>query len=114
MIGMSEIKAIPTASLTEAKPDFAGVSDIAETIGCSRQNVLKIFASTEAPMPIHSGDTSLWHLSEALKWLNDGKRAERYNIPEWKIDVATIAKEINFAVEAMRMPAHTSIRQLLA
>ena len=107
-------KAIPTASLMEAKPDFAGVTDIAETIGCSRQNVLKIFASTEAPMPIHSGNTSLWHLSEALKWLNDGKRAERYNIPEWKIDVATIAKEINFAVEAMRMPAQTSIRQLLA
>ena len=107
-------KAIPTASLMEAKPDFAGVTDIAETIGCSRQNVLKIFASTEAPMPIHSGNTSLWHLSEALKWLNDGKRAERYNIPEWKIDVATIAKEINFAVEAMRIPAQTSIIQLLA
>jgi predicted DNA-binding transcriptional regulator AlpA len=107
-------KAIPTASLMEAKPDFVGVSDIAETIGCSRQNVLKIFASTEAPMPIHSGNTSLWHLSEALKWLNEGKRAERYNIPEWKIDVATIAKEINFAVEAMHMPTHTSIRKLLA
>ena len=107
-------KAIPTASLMEAKPDFAGVSDIAETIGCSRQNILKIFASTEAPMPVHSGNTSLWHLSEALLWLNDGKRAQRYNIPEWKIDVATIAKEINFTVEAMRMPTHTSIRQLLA
>jgi hypothetical protein len=53
-------------------------------------------------------------LSEALKWLNEGKRAERYNIPEWKIDVATIAKEINFAVEAMHMPTHTSIRKLLA
>jgi predicted DNA-binding transcriptional regulator AlpA len=106
-------KAIPSASLMEAKPDYAGVSDIAETIGCSRQNILKIFASTEAPMPVHSGNTSLWHLSEALKWLNDGKRAERYNIPDWKIDVATIAKEINFTVEAMRMPSHTSIRQLL-
>jgi len=106
-------KAIPTASLIEAKPDFAGVSDIAATIGCSRQNVLKIFASNEAPIPVHSGNASLWHLSEALKWLNDGKRAERYNIPEWKIDVATIAKEINFAVEAMRMPTHRSIRQLL-
>ncbi|MCK9372365.1 MAG: hypothetical protein M0P91_04150 [Sulfuricurvum sp.] len=65
-------------------------------------------------MPVHSGNTSLWHLSEALKWLNNGKRAERYNIPEWKIDVATIAKEINFTVEAMRIPTNTSIRQLLA
>jgi hypothetical protein len=90
------------------------LSDIAETIGCSRQNVLKIFVLTETPMPIHSGNTSLWHLSEALRWLNEGKRTQRYNIPEWKIDVATIAKEINFALEAMRMPAHTSIKQLLA
>jgi len=106
--------AIPHAQLMEAKPDFAGVSDIAETIGCSRQNVLKIFASSEAPMPVHSGKTSLWHLSEALQWLNEGKRAERYNIPEWKIDVATIAKEINFSVEAMRMPSQTFVRQLLA
>ena len=54
------------------------------------------------------------YLSEALKWLSEGKRSERYNIPDWKIDVATIAKEINFAVESMRMPTHTSIRQLLA
>lgn len=106
-------QAIPTASLMEAKPDFAGVSDIADTIGCSRQNVLKIFASTEAPMPIHSGNTSLWHLSEALKWLSEGKRSDRYNIPDWKIDVATIAKEINFAVESMRMPTHTSMWKTL-
>lgn len=30
-------KAIPSALLIEAKPDYSGVSDIAETIGCSRQ-----------------------------------------------------------------------------
>ncbi len=107
-------KAIPSASLVEAKPDFAGVSDIADTIGCSRQNVLKLFASNEAPIPVYSGNASLWHLSEALQWLNEGNKAKRYNIPEWKIDVATTAKEINFAVEASRTQAHLSIRQLFA
>jgi predicted DNA-binding transcriptional regulator AlpA len=108
-------KAIPTATLMEAKPDYAGISDIAATIGCSRQNVLKIFANAEAPTPVHSGTLSLWHLSEALQWLTEGKRSERYNIPGWKIDVAKIAKEINIVAEEMRMPSNSSsFRQLLA
>lgn len=51
---------------------------------------------------LYSGNASLWHLSEALQWLNEGNSAKRYNIPEWKIDVATTAKEINFAVEVSR------------
>lgn len=109
-------KVIPTATLMEAKPDYAGVSDIAETIGCSRQNVLKIFTNAEAPAPIHSGTSSLWHLSEALHWLAGGKKGERYNIPEWKIDVAEIAKELNFTIEETRMTSQKSsksFRQLL-
>lgn len=107
-------KAIPTAVLMEAKPDFVGISEIAEAIGCSRQNVLKMFSSSEAPLPIHSGNVSLWHLSEALEWINKGKRAERYNIQQWKIDVAAIAREINFTIESMRIPTNTSFRKLLA
>lgn len=107
-------KAIPSAILMEAKPDYAGISDIAQTIGCSRQNALKIFTNVEAPMPIHSGASSLWHLDEALQWL--AKKGERYNIPEWKIDVAEIAKELNFTIEETRMASQKSsrsFRQLL-
>jgi predicted DNA-binding transcriptional regulator AlpA len=99
--------AIPSAKLVEAKPDFAGVSDIAEFIGCSRQNILKLFANTEAPMPVHSSGQSYWHLSEALTWLSEGKRRERYNIPTWQLDVAQTAKAINFAIEETRVvPQH--------
>lgn len=104
--------ALPTALLIEAKPDYAGITDIAEIIGCSRQNVQKLFSSSDAPVPMHSGNTLLWHLSEALLWLNEGKKSERYNIPSWKIDVANIAKELNFMIGTMRMSNHSSIRQL--
>ncbi len=108
-------KAIPSAKLVEAKPDFAGVSDIAEIIGCSRQNILKIFTNAEAPLPVHSGGQSYWHLSDALTWLNEGKRKERYNIPSWQIDIAETAKEINFVIEESRISAQksSSFRNLL-
>jgi len=34
---------IPQAIFSEAKPDLVGISDIAELIGCTRQNVRKLF-----------------------------------------------------------------------
>ncbi len=35
------MKAIPGASLVEAKPDLVGLTDVAEILNCSRQNIRK-------------------------------------------------------------------------
>ncbi len=48
-------RAIPDAKLIEASPDLVGLSDIAEILGCSRQNIRKLMLNNRAsfPAPIH-------------------------------------------------------------
>ena len=110
---ISNIKSvIPDAKLIEAKPDFAGISDIAEFARCTRQNILKIFSSTEAPVPIHTGGQSYWHLSDALTWLSH--KSSKYDIPKWQIDTAATAKALNFVIEESRnLPIANNFRHLV-
>jgi len=62
--------AIPSAELIEAAPDFAGLTEIAEYIGVSRQALRKqMLAHTDFPRPVHCGNPSLWHLAPVLEWL---------------------------------------------
>lgn len=63
-------KALPQAELIEVQPDLVGISEIAELVGVSRQNMRKlIVASPLSPLPAHDGSTALWHLVEVLDWL---------------------------------------------
>ena len=57
--------AIPEAVLIEATPDLVGLTDIAQVINCTRQNVRKIMCGGDAriPTPMHEGKPSLWHLA---------------------------------------------------
>ena len=63
-------QAIPGADLTEVGPDLVNLTDVAEIIGCSRQNMRKYAAGemrtvTEGfPEPVFTGSPSLWHLAE--------------------------------------------------
>lgn len=65
-------QALPDAELIEAAPDLVGLTDIAELIGVSRQNMRKLMLShsPQFPRPIHDGKTALWHLIDVLEWLN--------------------------------------------
>jgi|SRR5208282_2787541 len=70
-------RAIPGARLVEAKPDLVNLSDVADFIGVSRQNIRKYAAgeirSVKArfPVPSFSGrPTPLWHLYEVAVWLS--------------------------------------------
>ena len=65
-------QALPDAELIEAAPDLVGLTDIAELIGVSRQNMRKLMLthSPEFPRPIHDGKTALWHLVDVVEWLN--------------------------------------------
>lgn len=63
---------LPDAELIEAAPDLVGLTDIAELIGVSRQNMRKLMLahSPQFPRPIHDGKTALWHLVDVVEWLN--------------------------------------------
>ncbi len=65
-------QALPDAELIEAAPDLVGLTDIAELLGVSRQNMRKLMLShsPQFPRPIHDGKTALWHLIDVLEWLN--------------------------------------------
>ncbi|MBW7982524.1 helix-turn-helix transcriptional regulator [Enterobacillus tribolii] len=67
---------IPGAVLAEASPDFVGLTDIADLLGFSRQNMRKIMeqGGYAFPAPLHQGKTAIWHLASVLRWLKERKR----------------------------------------
>ena len=91
--------AIPGARLLEVTPDFVGLSDVAELVGVSRQNMRKLMLAHKDsfPVAIHEGSATLWHLFPVLSWLKG--RAD-YSINQSLIDIAYITMQINLAKEA--------------
>ncbi|MGA8032052.1 MAG: DNA-binding protein [Casimicrobiaceae bacterium] len=91
-------KAIPDAKLVEVSPDFVGLSDVAELIGVTRQNMRKLMlAHAESfPMPLHEGSAAVWHLATVLKWL---KERGTYHFEQTVFDVAYTAMQVNIAKE---------------
>ncbi|SMG47271.1 helix-turn-helix transcriptional regulator [Paraburkholderia susongensis] len=103
-------RAVPSARLVEAGPDFVGLTDVAEVAGVSRQNMRKLMLShaTDFPPPVHEGSASVWHLSDVLEWLT---ARGGYDIKADVADVAKLAKQINLAKEARQIETRVS-RQL--
>ena len=97
-------KAIPEATLIEAAPDLVGLSDIADILGYSRQNIRKLMMNNlvSFPAPIHEGKTVLWHLSSILTWV---KESNRYQIDELLLDIANINMQLNIAKESVHLDA---------
>ena len=95
-------RAIPDAKFVEATPDLVGLSDIAEILGCSRQNIRKLMLKNRAsfPAPIHEGKAALWHLSSVLAWL---QRENRYPVDEALLHVANANMRLNIAKEAAKL-----------
>jgi predicted DNA-binding transcriptional regulator AlpA len=100
---------------SEVTPDFVGLTDVAELVGVTRQNMRKLMLShpTTFPAPIHEGSASVWHLAHVLRWL-----AERgdYEIERPLIDIASMAMQVNLANEALGLdaPVHKEVRALVA
>ena len=61
-------RALPEAKLIEAAPDLVGLTDIANLIGVTRQNMRKLMLGHGAsfPAPLHEGSASVWHLADIL------------------------------------------------
>lgn len=97
---LAEVKRVITdAKLVEITPDFVGLSDVAELVGVSRQNMRKLMLvhKDSFPVPIHEGSAALWHLSPVLRWLQEHVG---YRIAPSLLEVAHIAMQINLAKEA--------------
>ena len=102
---INDIKqAIPEAVLIEAAPDLVGLSDIADILGYSRQNMRKLMMNNLAtfPTPIHEGKTMLWHLFSILDWI---RKTNRYEVDELLIDIANTNMQLNIAKEAVHLDA---------
>ena len=87
-------KAIPQASLVEASPDFVGVTDVANLLGCTRQNIQKLIAkdNLNCPSSVYGGAQSIWHLADILDWLIDNKK---YSVSESLVEVAKVTMSLN-------------------
>ena len=92
-------RAIPTAELIEAAPDFVGLSDIADVVGVSRQYMRKLMLThgNSFPAPVHEGSASVWHLAEVLCWL---QARGAYAVAATVLEVAGTAMQINLANQA--------------
>ncbi|WP_074046772.1 helix-turn-helix transcriptional regulator [Orrella dioscoreae] len=116
MSALSDVRrAIPTARLIEAAPDFVGLTDVADVVGVSRQNMRKLMLGHAAafPAPLHEGSTSLWHLADVLSWL-EARGAYRIEPPV--LEVARTAMQINLAKASHQLRADfkKALRPLLA
>ena len=91
-------RAIPSARLIEAAPDFVGLTDVAEVMGVTRQNMRKLMVnhSTSFPTPVHEGSASMWHLAEIMAWL---QARGSYAIEASLLEVAQTAMQVNLAKE---------------
>ncbi|RMX05714.1 DNA-binding protein [Corticibacter populi] len=96
-------RAVPSARLIEAAPDLVGLTDVAEMIGVSRQNMRKLMLAHPGsfPAPVHEGSASLWHLVDVLAWL---QAKGGYALAQDVLDVAGVALQVNLAKEGRRLP----------
>lgn len=99
--------AVPSARLIEVAPDLVGLTDVAEMVGVSRQNMRKLMLAhpNSFPMPVHEGSASIWHLADVLAWL---KANGSYSLARDIQDVARVALQVNVAKEGRRLSRSTS------
>lgn len=100
-------RATPSAKLIEVAPDLVGLTDVAEIVGVSRQNMRKLMLAHPGsfPAPVHEGSASIWHLADVLTWL---QAKGSYALANDVLDVARVALQVNVAKEGQRLPRSAS------
>lgn len=93
-------RALPQADLLEVGPDLVGLTEIAELLDVSRQNMRKLLIGVpDSPLPVHDGSTTLWHLTDVLDWLVTEKD---YRIEGELRETALAARAINLDRQVLR------------
>jgi hypothetical protein len=95
-------RAIPGVQLVEASPDFVGLSDVADLLGCTRQNIRKLMITNAAtfPVAVHEGTQWFWHLRPVLDWFAE---TQKRPIARALIEVSDATMKINIASNARRV-----------
>ncbi|WP_197387801.1 helix-turn-helix transcriptional regulator [Ralstonia pseudosolanacearum] len=99
--------AVPSAKLIEVAPDLVGLTDVADIVGVSRQNMRKLMLAHPGsfPAPVHEGSASIWHLADVLTWL---QAKGSYSLAKDVLDVSRVALQVNVAKEGQRLPRSAS------
>lgn len=108
-------RVLPGALLLEAAPDYVGITEVAEIVGRSRQNIRKLMLGSggSAPAPMHEGSSAIWHLATLLRWLRDEKR---YRVADDLLELASANMQVNVAIDQRNAdpPTRDQIEALLA
>ena len=95
------LEAIHGASLIEAKPDLVGLTDIAEILECSRQNIRKYAVGyPDFPRPAVSGKFQLWHLWEIAQF-------EKLSIPDTISEISRVVWKLNLDLQNRQLESVT-------
>jgi predicted DNA-binding transcriptional regulator AlpA len=88
-------------------PDLVGLTDVAEMVGVSRQNMRKLMLAhpDSFPAPVHEGSASIWHLADVLTWL---QAKGSYSLARDVLEVACAALQVNVAKEGRRLSRSAS------
>ena len=100
-------RAAPSARLIEVAPDLVGLTDVADIVGVSRQNMRKLMLAHPGsfPAPVHEGSASIWHLADVLAWL---QARGSYALAGDVLEVARVALQVNVAKEGRRLSRSAS------
>ncbi len=98
-------KAVPGAELIEVSPDLVGLTDVADLLGMSRQNMRKLLLAHPQtfPAPVHEGSASVWHLADILSWLH---ARGSHKVSGELLELAAAALKANVAKEQERLLQH--------
>lgn len=101
------LSVIPDAMLIEAMPDYVGLTDIAEIVSVSRQQMRKLYETHGSfPAPVHEGSSSVWRLSEVLGWIQDNRS---YQFDAATLEVAQVNSQLNSEARASRVTIKRSV-----
>lgn len=101
-------RAVPLAKLIEVAPDLVGLTDVADIVGVSRQNMRKLMLAHPGsfPAPVHEGSAaSIWHLADVLAWL---RAKGSYSLALDVLEVSHVALQVNVAKEGRRLSRSAS------
>jgi len=100
-------RAAPSARLIEVAPDLVGLTDVADIVGVSRQNMRKLMLAHPGsfPTPVHEGSASIWHLADVLAWL---QARGSYSLAKDVLEVSRAALQVNVAKEGRRLSRSAS------
>lgn len=101
-------KSVPGANLIEAGPDLVGLTDLAQLLDCSRQNMRKLMLNNAGfPAPIHDGKSALWHLQPVLQWLQS---KQQRRVEPLLLEVAWASMQVNLAQQSAMLDKTISER----